>query len=449
MATGRIKGQAGTKVTLDGRHPGRGKRRARSRSSASKIDVPVARRPRWSSATARRSASSELLSFSTGAHGQLRAGDRQAAASRAPRAIVLDLRGNGGGLLREAVLVSSIFIEDGLIVSIAGRNRAGAQVERRGRRDRRGDPVVVLVDGGSASASEIVTGALRDRGRAHASWAADVRQGRFQEVEPLSNGGVLDLTVGHYYLPSGENIADEGHRAAGQGRATSRDTERDEALPVALDELLASRDERGGRGRPGRRLDQPMRRGAREARPLPGRRAAVRAGPRDRALDGAAGRAWATSCCSAPASAARACVRTHRPAGRGPRRARGADARPRPAPLVPARGGGRGRTRPDDPTRRRARAWTCASCPPSRSTRDDARDFDDAISAQREDGRVRLWVHIADVTRLRAPGRRARARGVPPRDTSVYVPGAVEPMLPEALSNEALLAAARARTGWR
>ena len=76
---------------------------------------------------------------------------------------------------------------------------------------------------------------------------------------------------------------------------------------------------------------------------------------------------------------------------------------------------------------------------------DDAKDFDDAISARREDGRVRLWVHIADVTAYVRPGgpleREALRRG-----TSVYVPGAVEPMLPEVLSNARLLAACRART---
>ena len=89
---------------------------------------------------------------------------------------------------------------------------------------------------------------------------------------------------------------------------------------------------------------------------------------------------------------------------------------------------------------RPTRAWTCARCPPSRSTPTTPKDFDDAISARREDGRVRLWVHIADVTAYVRPGgpleREALRRG-----TSVYVPGAVEPMLPEALSNRGLLAA--------
>ena len=72
---------------------------------------------------------------------------------------------------------------------------------------------------------------------------------------------------------------------------------------------------------------------------------------------------------------------------------------------------------------------------------DDARDFDDAISARREDGRVRLWVHIADVTAYVRPGGRLEREAFR-RGTSVYVPGAVEPMLPEVLSNRGLLAAA-------
>ena len=79
--------------------------------------------------------------------------------------------------------------------------------------------------------------------------------------------------------------------------------------------------------------------------------------------------------------------------------------------------------------------WTCA-LPTFTIDPDDARDFDDAVSASREDGHVRLWVHIADVSAYVRPGRGDRARGLR-RGTSVYVPGAVEPMLPEALSNGA------------
>jgi carboxyl-terminal processing protease len=134
--------------------------------------------------------------------------------------------------------VSSIFIEDGEIVSVRGRHRA----ERT--HDAQGDallpesvPVVTLVDGGSASASEIVTGALRDRGRAEVVGTRTFGKGLVQEVEDLSNGGVLDLTVANYYLPGGETISTRGIKPQVRA-ADDPDTKRDEALPVALDTLV-------------------------------------------------------------------------------------------------------------------------------------------------------------------------------------------------------------------
>src|SRR5918995_142704 len=145
----------------------------------------------------------ELLSFSSGAHGLLRREiDRRL--NQGGEAIVLDLRGNGGGLLSEAVLVSSIFIEDGEIVSVRGRARPERTQDAEGAAIDGEVPVVVLVDGGSASASEIVTGALRDRDRATVVGTRTFGKGLVQELLPLSNGGVLDITVANYYLPGGE-----------------------------------------------------------------------------------------------------------------------------------------------------------------------------------------------------------------------------------------------------
>jgi carboxyl-terminal processing protease len=92
---------------------------------------------------------------------------------------------------------------------------------------------VVLVDRGSASASEIVTGALRDTKRATVVGTRTFGKGVFQEVVPLSNGGVLDITVGEYFLPSGENIGKKGVRPTVRA-VDDPDTDRDEALPVAL-----------------------------------------------------------------------------------------------------------------------------------------------------------------------------------------------------------------------
>jgi len=158
--------------------------------------------------------------------------------SRGAEGIVLDLRGNGGGLLKEAVLVSSQFIEDGEIVSVRGRTRSNRTEDAEGDAIDENIAVVVLVDGGSASASEITAGALRDRGRASLVGQRTFGKGLVQEVEPLSNGGVLDITVANYFLPSGKTIPlRKGLKPQVEARDNPR-TARDEALPVALDELL-------------------------------------------------------------------------------------------------------------------------------------------------------------------------------------------------------------------
>jgi len=234
VATGRIKGPAGTSVKLEVA-TGSGKPRT-VRVERAKIDIPLVEgslRERGGKTLG----VVRLASFSSGAHGELRAAiDRLRA--RGAEGIVLDLRGNGGGLLREAVLVSSQFIEEGEIVSVRGRTRPNRTEDARGDAIDEDIAVVVLVDGGSASASEITAGALRDRGRASLVGQRTFGKGLVQEVEPLSNGGVLDLTVANYYLPSGKTIPlRKGLRPQVGARDNPR-TARDEALPVALDELL-------------------------------------------------------------------------------------------------------------------------------------------------------------------------------------------------------------------
>jgi carboxyl-terminal processing protease len=177
----------------------------------------------------------ELASFTAGAHGALRK-EIERLEKRGAQGILLDLRGNGGGILNEAVLVASTFIDDGRIVSTKGRAKPERVFEAEGDAIDENVPVVVLVDGGSASASEIVTGALRDRHRATVVGTPTFGKGVFQEVKPLTNGGLLDLTVGQYYLPSGENISEKGIKPRVRARDLPR-TRRDEALPTALDTL--------------------------------------------------------------------------------------------------------------------------------------------------------------------------------------------------------------------
>ena len=235
IATNRIKGPAGTMVELRVYTPGADRDRT-VKVKRERIEVPVAT-GRVVERGGHKIGVVELFGFSNGAHALLSRQIKKVR-DRGAEAVVLDLRGNGGGLLLEAVGVSSLFIEDGEIVSVRGRNR-----EER-THDAEGDailpksvPVVTLVDGGSASASEIVTGALRDRGRAKIVGTRTFGKGLVQEVQHLSNGGVLDLTVANYYLPNGETISTKGIKP--QVRAVDDpDTDRDEALPVALDTLV-------------------------------------------------------------------------------------------------------------------------------------------------------------------------------------------------------------------
>jgi carboxyl-terminal processing protease len=231
-STDRIKGPPGTFVTLTVK---RGKQLKKFRVMRAKIVVPDAA-GRSVTRGGKKFGIVTLDSFSSGVHGRLRTEiDKQL--KNGAKGIVLDLRGNPGGLLREGVLVSSIFIEDGKIVSTRGRAEPTHVYKAQGDAISASIPVVVLVDRGSASASEITTGALHDRGRATIVGTRTFGKGVFQEVEPLKNGGALDLTVGRYYLPNGEPLPKDGIKA--QVRASDDPkTKRDEALPVALDVLL-------------------------------------------------------------------------------------------------------------------------------------------------------------------------------------------------------------------
>jgi len=127
--------------------------------------------------------------------------------------IVLDLRSNGGGLLNEGVAVGSVFIAKGRIVSTKGRNRAEQVYEATGNAIPSSIPVVVLVDRGTASASEIVAGAIQDTHRGLVVGTRTFGKGVFQEVTPLTNGGALDITVGEYFTPSGRNLGGGGVKA--------------------------------------------------------------------------------------------------------------------------------------------------------------------------------------------------------------------------------------------
>jgi carboxyl-terminal processing protease len=126
------------------------------------------------------------------------------------RGIVFDLRANGGGLVEEARLIASLFIAHGTIVSTRGRTQPSETITATGDPLAPTIPMVVLVDHDTASSSEITTAALQDHHRATVVGTHTFGKGVFQEEEPLSNGGALDITVGEYFTPNGRNLGGGG-----------------------------------------------------------------------------------------------------------------------------------------------------------------------------------------------------------------------------------------------
>jgi carboxyl-terminal processing protease len=127
------------------------------------------------------------------------------------RGLVLDLRNNPGGVLDAAVEVSDAFLEDGTIVSAEGRSAESRfRMEAMEGDLARGAPIAVLVNEGSASAAEIVAGALRDNGRAKLLGQKTFGKGSVQTVLPLEDGQALKLTTSRYFTPSGVSIHERG-----------------------------------------------------------------------------------------------------------------------------------------------------------------------------------------------------------------------------------------------
>ena len=127
------------------------------------------------------------------------------------KGMVLDLRNNPGGVLNAAVAVSDVFLSDGLIVYTEGRvSDSKLKFSATSSEAIKGAPLVVLVNGGSASASEIVAGALQDHGRAIIMGTKTFGKGSVQTIMPMSNGAALKLTTARYYTPSGKSIQATG-----------------------------------------------------------------------------------------------------------------------------------------------------------------------------------------------------------------------------------------------
>jgi carboxyl-terminal processing protease len=236
-----IKGPAGTSVRLGVRSDGKLRRLTLKREE---VDIPVveSKLERYHGEPI---GWVHLAGFTAGAHGEV-ATAVQDLLHKGAKGFVFDLRDNGGGLLDEAVQVASIFVPDGRIVSTKGRSRPEHVYNATGGAVATKQPMAVLVNANTASASEIVTAALHDHKRAVVVGTHTYGKGVFQEIERLSNGGALDITVGEYFTPNGRNLGGGGVK---KGAGISPDirasdnpkTRPDEALNAALKAVASGR----------------------------------------------------------------------------------------------------------------------------------------------------------------------------------------------------------------
>ncbi|MFF7854997.1 S41 family peptidase [Streptomyces sp. NPDC007904] len=166
-----------------------------------------------------------VAAFTKGSGDEVREAVRQAPAGAG---IVLDLRGNSGGLVAEAVTAASAFLDGGLVATydVEGEQRA-LHAEPGGDTTR---PLVALVDGGTMSAAELLTGALQDRGRAVVVGSRTFGKGSVQMPAALPDGSVAELTVGHYRTPSGRGV---------DGRGLTPDLEADEEAVRRAETVLS------------------------------------------------------------------------------------------------------------------------------------------------------------------------------------------------------------------
>jgi carboxyl-terminal processing protease len=152
-----------------------------------------------------------LKSFNENSDKQLFKNIKEFEKTKKPKGYIIDLRNNPGGLLTKAISITDFFLDDGEIVSTKGRKAS----ETRKFFARTGDgtngkPVIVLINNGSASAAEILAGALKDHKRAVILGESSYGKGSVQSIIPLKNGGGMRLTISKYYLPSGKSISEVG-----------------------------------------------------------------------------------------------------------------------------------------------------------------------------------------------------------------------------------------------
>lgn len=200
-AVARIKGKEGTEVDLG---VVRGKEELSFTITRATIELPNL----MANMTGDDLAYIHLYGFARGAAAQVRE-EVGKLTDQGAEGVILDLRDNGGGLFSEGVDVASVFVEDGEIVTYKERSQPEIVYDAEG--DAFEDiPLVVLVNQRTASASEIVTGALQDRNRAIVVGTTTFGKGSVQEVLPLSDSSALKLTIGSYFTPDGTQINGKG-----------------------------------------------------------------------------------------------------------------------------------------------------------------------------------------------------------------------------------------------
>jgi len=261
-----LRGKPGTKVTITVRHPG-----ARAND-----DITITRGEIKPTSVEYRIVSDEpkiayirVYSFTQEMIKQFDEAARKLEAEPL-EGLVLDLRGNPGGLLDAAVKLSDRFLEKGVIVSVRGR---GDEMAWRATRENvrfAGVPLVILVDAGTASASEITSAALRDNGRALIVGTNTFGKGAVQTVTRLESGGAVKLTTAMYHTPAGREISHESP------------IEPDVVIEMSVDRIIALRQQRVEDKLRGKDLNGP------EKKPGPkGEEAGKRKRVRDIQLDGA------------------------------------------------------------------------------------------------------------------------------------------------------------------
>jgi carboxyl-terminal processing protease len=222
-AVGVIRGPAGTSVKLTIVRAGEVKLLEISVTRA-KITIPIVQSKMLDGDIAYVS----LFDFSSPASGRLES-EIETLLAKKPKGLILDLRDNPGGYLQQAIEVSDLFLDTGVVASEKDKNGSG-QTFRSGPKGIAQDvPLVVLVNGGSASAAEIVAGALQDRGRAELIGETTFGKGSVQLPHELSDGSELRVTIAHWFTPDGRQI---------HGMGLTPDI----IVPLTEDDVKANRD---------------------------------------------------------------------------------------------------------------------------------------------------------------------------------------------------------------